>query len=137
MTLFIVADVFLRYVFNRPLAYTLELVEIALSLVVFFGVVVCTARQGHIEMNILVVRLPKRAQLAIDCFVYFLCTGLFVVIAWRVFAYAMHTQQIGTVTTILKVPLYPSLLVIALCSVLVTLLLLSQFVHYIRKAISE
>ena len=137
MVLFIVADVILRYAFDQPMSYALELIEVALSLVVFFGLIMCTSRRGHIDIPVLVTRFSRQVQAATNSFVYFLGTGLFSVMAWRLFAHAMHVQQIGTVTTILKLPHYPFILVIALCSVLVTLLLLSQLIHFIVEAVSE
>ena len=43
----IVVDIILRYIFNVPLAFSVELVELALALVVFFGIIVCTAQRGQ------------------------------------------------------------------------------------------
>lgn len=137
MTLLIVADVVLRYVFNRPLAYSLEVVELALSLVVFFGIIICTARRGHVAIDIIVARLSPRSAAVINSFVYFLSTGIFGVLAWRLFIYEMDIQQAGNMTAILRIPQYPFILVFALCSVLITLLFLSQLVQYIRRALSE
>jgi TRAP-type C4-dicarboxylate transport system permease small subunit len=137
MTLLIVADVTLRYVFNQPLAYSLEVVELALSVVVFFGIVMCTARQGHVAIDIVVTRFSPRVKAAINSFVYFLSTGIFGVLAWRLFVQGINIQQAGKMTPILKIPQYPLILVFALCSVLVALLFLSQLVHFIRRALSE
>jgi len=137
MILLIVADVMLRRIFNQPLAYSLELVEATLPMVVFFGIVVCTARQGHIDIGVLVMRFPQRVQAAISSSVYFLTAGLFSLIAWRCFVHAMHHQQLGTVTIILRIPIFPFFFVVALCSVVATLLFLSQFIHFTAKAVSE
>ncbi len=130
-------DVALRYIFNQPLAYSYELIESVLCLVVFFGIAICTARKGHVDIGIIVERFPQRVQAAISSFYYFLSTVLFGVIAWQMFAQTIQTQQMGKVTAILRIPYYPFVGVVALCSVLIALLLLSQLVHFFSKAVSE
>ena len=137
MTLLIVADVILRNVFNQPLAYSIEVVELTLSIVVFLGIIICTAKQGHVTINIIVTRFSPRVKAAINSFVYFLSTGIFGVLTWRLFMQGINLQQTGKMTAILKIPFYPFILVLAFCSILITLLFLSQLVHFIRRTVSE
>ncbi len=137
MTLLIVVDVFLRYVFSQPLAYSLELIEVSLSLVVFFALIVCTQQKGHIDISLVVSRFSPRAQVITSSFIYFLSTGLFALMTWRFFVQALHVQELGNVTAILRIPQYPFILVIVLCAFVVTLLLLSQFIHLLAKAVAE
>lgn len=132
-----VVDIILRYVFNNPLAYTVELVGLALAIVVFFGIVVCTAQRGHVNINVLLTRFPRRVQAAINSFFYFLSAGIFGVIAWRSVVYAMQTQDMNLVSTMLKLPYYPFILVIALCSLLTGLLFLSQFIHFVVETVRK
>jgi TRAP-type C4-dicarboxylate transport system permease small subunit len=137
MVMLIVADVFLRYCFNRPLPFSLELIQIGLSLTVFCGMVICTAKKGHIVMDIFVHRFPQRLQTAMSSFFYFLCTGLLGVMTWQYFVYAMATKESGAESPILKIPIYTSYLVIAVCVALVFLLLMSQFIHFTAEAVSK
>ena len=137
MILFIVADVASRYILNQPFPFSLELVERLLSIVVFFGLILCTARKGHVVLGVLVDKVSLRIQLTINSIVYFLSTAMFAVITWRLFVHVIQTKEIGTVTSILRIPHYPFILLVALSSVLITLLLFSQFVHYIKEVVSE
>ncbi len=137
IVLITVVDIALRYVFNRPLAYTVELVELALALIVFFGIVGCTAQRSHININILLTRFPKRGQAGINGFFYFLSAGLFGLMAWRCVIYAIQLWDIGQVSMMLKLPYFPFVLVVALCSLLTGLVFLSQSIHFVVEAVRK
>lgn len=129
-----VADIILRYIFNRPLAYSKEMVELTLVLVVFFGIAICTAQRGHVKMDIFLMRFPQRVQAVINSFIYILATGLFSLITWRSFVYVMQIRDRGQESAILGVPIYPFVFMVALWSLLITLLFLSQLIHFVVEA---
>ena len=132
-----VVDIFLRYVLNRPLAYSVELVELGLAIIVFCSIIVCTAQRGHINLNIILTKFPQRSQASINSFIYIICTVVFAVIAWRGVIYAMQLKDMGQVSMMLKLPFYPFVFVIAVCSFLTCLIFLSQFVHFVNEAVRK
>jgi|WetSurMetagenome_2_1015567.scaffolds.fasta_scaffold180931_2 TRAP-type transport system small permease protein len=127
----IVIDVTLRYVFNRPFSFTIEVVELALVVAVFSSILLCTFSRGHLVIDVLVARFSKRGQAITNAIMHFLCIGVCVIIAWRSIVYAIYLSEIGNVSTLLKMPLYPFALFIALCSCLMTLILLVDFFRYV------
>ena len=132
-----VVDIGLRYVFNRPLAFTVELVELGLSIIVFCAIIVCTAQRGHINLNILLMKFPKRSQAAVNSFIYIVCTFVFIVMSWRCVVYAFQLKDMGQVSMMLKLPYYPFVFVIAICAFLTCLIFLSQFVHFVNEAVRK
>jgi len=137
IVLLIVVDVILRYFFNQPLSYSFELIEAGLSMVIFFGIVICTAHRGHVDISLLVGRFSPRVQAAIMSFSYIIGSALFGLVAWQMFSHTMQTMEMGKVTSILRIPSYPFVFIIGLCCVLISLLLLAQFIHLIRKALAK
>lgn len=137
IVLLTVLDITLRYVFNRPLGYAVEVVELALCIVVFIGIIVCTAKRAHVIMDILLTRLPQRGAAAINSFMYFFATVTFGVMTWRFVIYAIQSQEMQRVSMMLKWPYYPFVLFSALCGLLTTLLFLSQFIHFVAKAVRK
>lgn len=137
VVLVIVLEIVRRYIFNRPAAYTVELVETGLSIIVFLAIAVCTVERGHINIDIFLKRFPRRAQAAINSFFYLLCTGLFGLIAWRCVVYAVQLQDMGQISMMLKMPYYPFVLVIALGTLLTCLVFLSQFIHFVVEAVRK
>lgn len=62
MTFMMTLDVILRYVFNSPFIWGLELAEHLLILVFLFGIVHCTRTDGNIRMDLLYLHLSDRAK---------------------------------------------------------------------------
>ena len=56
------ADVFLRYLFNKPIDGSLELTEFMMALLVVFGMVYCAFRKGHIRIDLVTEHLPKKYE---------------------------------------------------------------------------
>ena len=137
VVLLIVLEIVRRYIFNRPIAYTVELVEMGLSIIVFLAIVVCTVERGHVNIDMLLRRFSPRSQAAINSFFYFLCAWLFGLIAWRCFVYALQLRIISQVSMMLKLPYYPFVLVMALCALLTSLVFLSQFIHFVAEAVRK
>ena len=48
-----VADVILRYIFNRPFSGSIEVTEFAMSAIVFLGIACCGWLGGHVAVDIL------------------------------------------------------------------------------------
>ena len=133
MTMLIVLDVFLRFVFNRPIGYVLELVEFGLMILVFFGIIYCTASSAHIKMEAFVSRLRPQVQSTINLIVTFLGLALFVIIGFQCIAHAMELRKIGQVSMMLGLPHHPFALMAGLCSLCVSLILLTQIVRSLLK----
>ena len=53
-------DVVGRYFFNAPFAFTVELTQMAMALVVYFGVGLVTHEDAHISADVVTLRLPPR-----------------------------------------------------------------------------
>ena len=53
-------DVFARYVFSAPFTFTVELTEISMALIVFLGVGLVTHDDGHINVDVVTLRLSER-----------------------------------------------------------------------------
>jgi TRAP-type C4-dicarboxylate transport system permease small subunit len=60
--LLVVANIIGRYLFNKPVTGTLEFTESLLVLVIFCSVALTQYDGGHIRVNLVTRRLPKRVQ---------------------------------------------------------------------------
>lgn len=137
MVLLVVTDVILRRFFNSPLSFTLELVEIMLTVVVFFAVAYTATQRSHVSIDVLVSRFPLRAQTIIEAALCIISVGLFSTIARGSLIYGMQISRIGLETGILGIPLYPFAFVVASGSILLALVLLARFLNLIIKVVSK
>ena len=53
-------DVVGRYFFHAPFAFTVELTQMAMAIVVYFGVGLVTHEDAHISADVVTLRLPPR-----------------------------------------------------------------------------
>src|SRR6185369_5091243 len=53
-------DVIGRYFFKAPFSFTVELTEMGMAVLVYFGIGLVTHENGHISADFLISRLPPR-----------------------------------------------------------------------------
>lgn len=103
------ADAALRYALNRPIAGTLEGVELLLVLAVYAGLARTQAERGHIAVSLLSDRLAGRPRAALAGLASVLALALFGAIAWATGQMAVRSWQMGEYSAgLVAFPLYPS-----------------------------
>lgn len=124
MSLLTCVDVVGR-MFRHPVFGSVELVSLMGVMAVALALPHTHATHGHIGVELLVRRMPRKRQALID-----LCTGLvslclFAVAAWRMAVYGFNLKASGEVSMNLELPEYLIVLVVALsffvlCAVIIT-----------------
>ncbi len=137
MVLLLVADVVSRRVFNSPLSWGFELVKVMLAVVVSYTIVYCAVRGGHIRIDLLTNRFPKKAQQILDVVIYLFGTGLFGLMSWGLVIHAMHLWDANRITGVLPVPIFYFVFSLAFGSLLLALVLLVQLISTILGVESE
>ncbi len=130
-------DVALRYLFNQPIPGTIELTEVFMSVIIFFGLAYTAHQNEHIRVEILISHLSKRMQAVIESISNLLSAVMIAFVSWQSVVYALKTMQRHQGTLILSVPLSPFYLVVAIGSALLSIILLIQFFHSIKCAASK
>lgn len=122
----IVTDVGLRYLFNRPIMSTHELVMFLMAIVVFSALSYTETVDGHVKIDLVVSRLPKRAQEVLRGVISLVSGSLFVLIAYQNLVRAKALRLEGLTSSILHVPVYPFYLFAAFGCALLSLALLAD-----------
>ena len=142
MSFLIFADVVGRYCFNHPIPGTTEVVKCSIIVIVFFGISYTLQQKRHIRTTIILDRMSPIGKVWFDLMAYFLCAIIF-------FVLAIFASQAGWESLLVrefdgvqvKVPVYPSRLVIVLGSGLLVIQAVVDFLgnlkeelrHYWRK----
>jgi len=132
-----VADVITVKLFKLPIPGAIEIVALLGVVVIAFALAYTYALGGHIRVEFLVMRLPRRAQASISVFILMLGLALFAALAWRSYDFARVLQTTGEVSMTQGIPFYPFVQGIALCSPLVCLLLLLELLRSVKKAMEK
>src|SRR5262249_56391702 len=104
MTTVTVVDVAGRYLFNRPLPGSLELSELLMVFLVFGAFAVTELRGGHVDIDVVVLRLPPRLRALSESLAAVLSMGFWGAVAWRTAVHAANVGAAGETTPNLGVP---------------------------------
>ncbi|MFC1581198.1 TRAP transporter small permease [Thermodesulfobacteriota bacterium] len=107
LMILITADVGLRVTLNRPITGTIEIAELLMVVIVFFGLSWTAHNKMHIKVDLFVARYPKRMQKIIDIINYTVALILTAVLCWRTFEEAANVKLFGLVSAYIEVPKYP------------------------------
>jgi TRAP-type C4-dicarboxylate transport system permease small subunit len=64
-------DVFMRFLFNKPLPASLSISELLVGWVIFIPLAYTLLTGGHVRVSIISLKLPHRLQVLADAFVFF------------------------------------------------------------------
>lgn len=119
-----VLDVFLRYVFNAPLASAWEFTEFSMALIVFLGIAYCGWTGGHIAVDVFARWLDRPSLRFLPAILAFIGAALFALIAFRATLETIAT--IDQVSNMLRWPHYPFRFTVAFGSAMFAVVLFIQ-----------
>jgi TRAP-type C4-dicarboxylate transport system permease small subunit len=128
MMLLTCADVCLRLL-RHPIPGTYEMVGFLGTVIISFSLAYTSLEKGHIAVEILVEKLPRRVQVGIEAVTSLIGAALFVLVTWQSLIYASDLRQSGEVSVTLTMPIYPFIYGIAAGSALLFLVLLADGLH--------
>ena len=125
MMLITVTDVVLRS-FGKPIVGTYELVGLCGALVLGFSIPFTSWVRGHIYVDILVQRFPRRGKMGFNVATRCLAIGLFFMTGWNLIKMGGDLLKSGEVSPTLQVPFYPVVYAIGICCFIQCLVLLAD-----------
>jgi TRAP-type transport system small permease protein len=133
MAVITVIDVIGSKFFHLPFPGGFEITQLLAVIMITFALPYTQSKKGHIEVELLVERFPKRAQIVIAALMCLISTGLFVLTTWQMFKNAVSKMQDGNVTAVLYIPIFPFAFAADLCFLLLLLLVLLELIKLIGK----
>lgn len=137
MMLLTFADVALRYIFNRPIGGSFDITELMMVVVVSLGFAYCGVVKGHVSVDLLVSRIPERSRAIINTITSLIALGLLVLIAWQCFLYIKVIYLKELTSAVLHIPVFPLVAVVAIGLAVFCLVLLTDFIEFLSKAIGK
>jgi TRAP-type C4-dicarboxylate transport system permease small subunit len=111
-------DVIGRYFFHAPFPFTVEFTQMAMGLVVYFGVGLVTHEDAHISADFPTLRLSPRLRALFTLVTNLLALAFLAVVVWRLWLQAEFLLAKGDTTMVWQVPLWPIAFAVAAGSVL-------------------
>ena len=102
-----VIDVVSRDAFNISITGLFEVTEILMGILVFAGVPIVTANQGHVAVTLFDPLVGPRLRVVQKISVNLLCAAILLIFAWRLWDVAGRLASYDDVTLFAKIPLAP------------------------------
>jgi TRAP-type C4-dicarboxylate transport system permease small subunit len=127
------ADIFMRYLFNRPITGTYDIVGLSGAVLVSFALPYTMLKKGHVAVEILVQSLSRGKRLVIETFSHLLGISLFLVLVWQAILLSRDMKAAGEVTPTVHLPFYPIVYCMALCFFILSLAIVVNLLHVWTK----
>lgn len=134
MIFLIAADAVGRYAFNHPIPGTLEITELMMVFIVFLAFAYVESKNGHVRVDLVISRLPRKVQPYIDCLDTVISLGIMAIIAWQSVLYSLELRQSGNVSAYWGMPISPFLLVMAFGCLLFCFQLILKILRLANRA---
>ena len=137
-----VGDVVGRYMVGiipgfGPIPGTFELTEFMLAIAVLTAIGYTQVQREHISIDLVINKFPPRVRAIIDTITDFMSLAIFVLVTWQTIKYARLLYTSHDVSAVLRLPVYPFLIVAAVGSFVFCLAMLSTFLFSLKKAIKN
>ena len=137
VTLLVVVDVCLRRLFNSPIFGSHELSSLSFSIIVFLPLAWCAFNNNHVELDLVVKKLPKTTQSSIEVIILLLTSGILGLMSWQLLIQGMKLQAANQETALLEIPMYPFIYIATLGSIILTLAFFIRFLYSLSTIIEK
>ncbi|HJX13780.1 MAG TPA: TRAP transporter small permease [Dehalococcoidales bacterium] len=134
MMLLAAGNILLR-IFGHPIAGTFDYISFMGATLVAFALAYCAVNRGHIQVELLMDRLPGRVQGIIGILTGILGAGIFILVTWRSMVYANNMRVAGETTMTALLPYYPYIYAIAFGSALLCLVVIVDLMKSVARAV--
>ena len=133
MMLLTVLDVFLRFVFNRPILGGTEITEHMMVILSFFAIAYAAIEGIHVRVELLVKRLSRKAQAVFTIIGYVLSLVLCVPLTLVYIPEAIAVRSYGEESEVLAIPAFPFYVVVIIGCSLLTLVVIIELTKAIQR----
>lgn len=136
VTLLIFGDVIYRF-FGKAITGSYELTQVAMYVIVGFGMVNAGMQQAHVVIDIITMRFSKKNQAIAEGFAYFLSFVVWGLISGSIFWVFTERGLFEDITIMLKVPLQPFRYTWAIGLGILSLLFLTEFYRALYRGLHK
>lgn len=133
----VVADVLMRRLFNSPILGSHDVRAVGFALVVFLPMGWCTLKDRHVELTVVVSRLPQKPRQYIEVCVILLTTAILGVTSWQLMKQGIRLQTMNGETPVVGIPYYPFVYLATLGMVMMTLVFFIKFLSALSNLMEQ
>lgn len=133
MALLLIYEVVMRYVFNKPAEWVLDVVQLVQVTLAFAAAAPVLRDGGHINMELMQTLVKKRTQRSLEILSNGICAAgslWMAVLGWRTFS---QSYKISESSYGITLPIYPWKFLVPLCFFVLALQFFALFVKHIQN----
>lgn len=130
-------DVVARYALRSSVPDTAEISGMLLGICISLSLAYTTMKREQVRFDLLVSRLPVRAQIMVDAMTLLIAAALFVLIAWQTVRRVLYSMSGGEYIGALEIPIWPAKSVFAFGCLLTAVVLVALFVSALRRLLDR
>ncbi len=127
-------DVILRYSLNKPIMGSYELIQFLMVVTVAVGLAYCGLEKAHVTIDIITSRMPRRARAVVDSITGLLGLIVAALMTWQLSIYIGMLQKSQLTSTVLLIPIYPFVAVVAFGVALYCVVLVLHLLEFIMES---
>jgi TRAP-type C4-dicarboxylate transport system permease small subunit len=130
-------DVFGAKLFRAPVFGALDMMMLAQLLAVTFAGAMALIQGRHVQVEFIMILLPRRIQALVDALINVLCLVFFGIVVWRLFVYGQYIQTGREETMTAHIPLFPFAYASAVAIIPFCLVFLQQFLSSLLSVVKN
>lgn len=134
MMLLVVGNILGRKIW-KPIYGTFDFVGFLGAILVAFALAYCALKKGHIEVELVMARLPERVQGIVGSITHALSLGIFSLITWQCLVLGNDMRRSGELSMTALVPSYPYIYAIAFGCALLCMVILIDMIKSLMRAV--
>jgi len=123
-----------RSFFNFPVPGYIDFIEQFVAIIAFLGIAYCQRIGGHVRMDLVITKLPRRMQPSAEALAVGLTLFLITLLIWGSYLHFERAYLLGDSTMDIRLPVWPSKLLVPIALSVLWLRLVVQFAGYVRLA---
>lgn len=133
MAVLIGVEVIMRNMFKQSITGSFDIIEYMMAIIITSGIAYCALVKGHINADILLKRLPEPKQAIINSITGFLSFGLMCLVTWQTFKHMSTVYDSKITSGVLYIPQFPFIGVVGFGFVLLTIILLKDWIELLLR----
>jgi TRAP-type C4-dicarboxylate transport system permease small subunit len=124
-------SVFARYIFRRPIAGDMEIIELMMAATVILSIVYTSYCKAHIRVDLVLGYLNRRANLVLDILAYTVAAVIFALISWQSYMNIWTVIGDNKTTLITHIPIFLFAILLSIGMLFIVLIFIKNTVDSI------
>jgi C4-dicarboxylate transporter DctQ subunit len=131
------AGIIMRYVFNKPIYGKVEITELVMAGIVFFGLAYTQKLGGHVRMSFVIEKFLKgRAYHIVEASTLLISLFTFIILTVTTLDSALYDLHFHGITPNLYLPIWPSKMTVPVGCFFLCIRLAIQFTQHLTQALA-